>query len=286
MKSANHGQSLHIAYTEGDGKQLTSGINNKSAAIIEHVVSNDLDILAITQSWLTGDKRDDPVVANVMHPLQGYSFISKSRTNRVCLIFKDTIQVQDRTPTPYRTFEHLDLSVTSTDSHVRLIILYRPPPSSANQFTVPEFMTEFSSMLEHLIHTNSKLLIAGDFNFHVNDRENRDATDFLNILECANLAQCVIGGHTLDLCISRSTDSIVTNICYDRSVPSDHTAIVGDITAGRPTSSTTVGTQSRKLRSIRVESLIDDIGDLFETQPSDTADMADHYHSTMKSLPH
>jgi hypothetical protein len=55
---------------------------------------------------------------------------------------------------------------------------------------------------------NERLVITGDFNFHVDIPTDRDAIKFLDILESYCLEQHVVGpthvdGHTLDLIISR-----------------------------------------------------------------------------------
>ena len=72
--------------------------------------------------------------------------------------------------------------------------IYRPPPSPRNGFTPAEFLSEFDSFVNSL---NSKLIIAGDYNLHVDD-----SSRFLS----ASLTQHVIGpahdlGHTFDLVI-------------------------------------------------------------------------------------
>ena len=81
-------------------------------------------------------------------------------------------------------------------------------------------------MESYIIKTGS-LLIAGDFNFHVDDTSDAVAANFLGLLEF-DLRQHVHSythraGHTLDLVISRSAESIlnVTSV-DDLSIISDH----------------------------------------------------------------
>ena len=74
-------------------------------------------------------------------------------------------------------------------------------------------MNEFSSLLESYIIKTGSLLIAGDFNFHVDDTSDAVAANFLGLLESFDLRQHVHSythraGHTLDLVISRSAESI------------------------------------------------------------------------------
>ena len=58
----------------------------------------------------------------------------------------------------------------------------------------------------------SNLLVAGDFNFHMDNISNNDTRRFLDLLEVADLKQHVEGpthvaGHTIDLLITRSSDT-------------------------------------------------------------------------------
>lgn len=76
-----------------------------------------------------------------------------------------------------RSFVLIDIQLTSARNHnLRLAVIYRPPPSSMNSFTVGLFLDEFSSFLEGLVLAPSAFLVAGDFNFHVDDQEDYDAS--------------------------------------------------------------------------------------------------------------
>ena len=73
------------------------------------------------------------------------------------------------------------------------------------------------------------LLVIGDFNFHVDISEDRDAQRFLDILNTRNFKQHVtdathVSGHTLDLVISRSSDKVVNRTCAKHYI-SDHAAV-------------------------------------------------------------
>ena len=54
-----------------------------------------------------------------------------------------------------------------------------------------EFFEEFPSLLESLVTVPGPLLIVGDFNFHVNDVNDRSAQRFLRLLEAFDLKQHV-----------------------------------------------------------------------------------------------
>ena len=99
----------------------------------------------------------------------------------------------------------------------RLIVLYRPPYSEEHPVTMGTFLAEFATFVESIILAPEPLIIAGDFNIHV-DRGNdcNDAARFLDILRSMGLTQHVNGlthdenGHTLDFIITRSFDGAIS----------------------------------------------------------------------------
>ena len=77
-----------------------------------------------------------------------------------------------------------------------------------------------------------KVLIIGDFNFHVDDSTSKVATDFLNITESFNFVQHVSGpthiaGHTLDLVFSYGL--IIDNVQQEDFLVSDHKCVLFDV---------------------------------------------------------
>jgi hypothetical protein len=90
-----------------------------------------------------------------------------------------------------------------------LEIIYSPPSSPPSRF-----FDEFSLIMEAACSTRHKLVVIGDFNFHVEMAENAEAQSFLGLMRVFCLTQCVdspthIKGHTLDLVFTRDVDSFV-----------------------------------------------------------------------------
>ena len=89
------------------------------------------------------------------------------------------------------------------------------------------FLEEFSSFLEGLVSTTSALLVAGDFNFHIDEPNDCDARRFLQVLESFDLIQHVSEathkkGHILDLIITRAHEKLVGRCTVDNPFVSDH----------------------------------------------------------------
>ena len=111
----------------------------------------------------------------------------------------------------FKSFEYIDLTVSSKTSSIRLFVIYRPPPSKVNKLTPTMFFDEFQGLIEMIAPLPTTTVIVGDFNFHLDDLEDHDANMMRDILESASMNQCVDGpthkkGHTLDLIITRRSD--------------------------------------------------------------------------------
>ena len=128
----------------------------------------------------------------------------------------------------FRTFEHVDAVLSSSNKSIRIIIVYRPPPSEGNRTIIQKFLDEFTNFLEELAVDRSKILIAGDFNFHVDDQSDGNAKKFLRLLDAFDYTQFVKDpthkhGHTLDLLITRFEDNLVHKLAVPNV--SDHGAV-------------------------------------------------------------
>ena len=126
-------------------------------------------------------------------------------------------------------------------------------------------MNEFSSLLESYIIKTGSLLIAGDFNFHVDDPSDAVAANFLGFLESFDLRQHVHSythraGHTLDLVISRSAESIlnVTSV-DDSSIIWDHYTVCADLQFVKPRWERK-RIRTRKVKAVDIEQFKQDIG--------------------------
>ena len=158
--------------------------------------------------------------------------------------------------------ELLDFDVMSSSSSFRLVVIYRPPPNCKNRHTSSMFLDEFSTIMETTSSVN-RLLLAGDFNVHVDVADNKEASSFLNMLELYGLQQHVSGptysgNHTLDLLISRRDETFVTSPSIHHDLPSDHAVVKCQLNIGRPPPCSK-SISSRKIRDIDMDEFCNDI---------------------------
>lgn len=123
--------------------------------------------MAITETWLQGDISDQITVNDicpvgfVLHHLSRIG----SRGGGDALLHKKRFKLKKLSADiSYRSFEFTDCSIDYLSSSLRIVVVYRPPPSKKNRLNVSLLLDEFSSLLERLITSSSPLIIVGDFN--------------------------------------------------------------------------------------------------------------------------
>ncbi|CAC5400145.1 unnamed protein product [Mytilus coruscus] len=191
-------------------------VKNKSTSICDFMLSNDADILALTEIWL-GTSIDKHVISEITP--NGYSIHQISRKGKagggVAVIHKSNIEV--KRPKHTQTFSHFELlecDVVVKSHHFRLCVIYRPPPSRTNKLKNTTLFKEWSEFLDRLVVIPNELLITGDLNFHLDNVNASDTRKFNETLRDHGLVQHVQGpthnkGHTLDVVITRDNSIIV-----------------------------------------------------------------------------
>ena len=130
---------------------------------------------------------------------------SKKGDGDVGLIYSDAFTV-NRMQQPLNlnvtSFELLDLMISTSTKHCRLLVTYRPPECPRQQsFSV--FISEFEQLLCSLADLKEDLVIVGDYNIHVKAVDNCKARLFNQLVERLGWTQLVDGlthtaAHTLD----------------------------------------------------------------------------------------
>ena len=90
-----------------------------------------------------------------------------------------------------------------------MVIIYRVPYSAETPVSTNAFFAEFSDNMESIILAAEKLVIVGDFNIHVDEAGDRDASKLQDLFDSLSLQQHAKGtthihGHTLDLILTRA----------------------------------------------------------------------------------
>ena len=170
-----------------------------------------------TETWLS--EIDDACRAEITPP--GYKLFDQTRSDRsgggTALLIRENLHASRVDAGERTSFEFSHWMVEFQSRKLQIIIIYRPPYTSNHPVTTSVFFADFSSFLESIIMSSVPLLIAGDFNIHVDVPGNADSVCLKELLESVGLQQHVNeptheSGHTLDLIITRQCDSLLANI--------------------------------------------------------------------------
>ncbi len=221
--------------------------------------------MIFTETWLRGDPSDAQRIGEISPA--GYHFHHKPRLNRkgggVGILLKQSLKIKSLPSPSTSSFEHMVCDITTGKVALRLVVIYRPPPSKVNKSTPASFLMEFYTLLESLPTHPGHLIIAGDFNFHVDVADDPHAIKLLDTLDSVGLVQLVTGpthrvGHTLDLVITHADKPFVNEIELTDPLISDHLAILFNARLPKPPLQMKTIT-SRKICSINHDKFIADI---------------------------
>ena len=118
-------------------------------------------------------------------------------------------------------------------------------------------------MLEEAQSCNLQLIIMGDFNLHVNNREDNDAQQFLDMLEASGLHQLVEfmthkHSNILDLVIVESASDVKLSNLKKGPFLSDHRMVFGELNLPKPYILDKL-VKYRNFRKANIEGLIDEL---------------------------
>ena len=265
--------------------------NNKPSEIYDHIISSDIDIIALTETWLTGTESDQRIIGKLTPP--GYSFHQVPRYGRtgggVAVLCRDSFKIRVLPTYKASSFETMEIAITAVSVTIKLIVVYRIPPNRNNGIRKREFVQEFTDLLEKINTDAGKLLILGDFNVHWDNKNASETKAFQSLLDSYNLVQHIEEsthkkGHVLDWVISRPVDNLVKS-CQVDSMISDHHAVHIDLACSRPHPERKTVT-FRNTKDIDVNKFKCDIlkSDLY-TKPADDIDgKVNQYNDILKCL--
>lgn len=269
-------------------------IKNKTSFLCDFIISRQLDIMVLTETWLNGDDRDCYHLADISNTLAEYNIIQKPRNGKhgggVAVLLKKGFATSLHNHRNYQAMECLDVTVKAGNTSLRLLAIYRPPPSSKNKFTASMFFDDFNHLIEEVAAASPRsCLMCGDFNFHM-DTRNSEADQFQEIILSADLRQHVdfqthSKGHTLDLILTNSDANLVSNLRSSFDLPSDHACITSNLELPRPPR-IQIHTKHRKVLNINMDLFARDLSrlHLITSTPTNLHDLVDAYNRELTDL--
>ena len=215
-------------------------VRNKSADIVEYVVNTGIDVCLMTETWL---KSRDAVSRAELKPM-GYDFNDSPRPGErsgggIGILFKNSIICKVLSSGELKSFEYAHYELSFLKSKLDIHVIYRPPYSTNHPVTTATFFNEFQNYLSVAAETPSYLLIAGDFNIHMDSEDDSDKIHLCNLLDMYGLIQHVDvathkSGHCLDLIITRSNQELLLSKPVADYMISDHMFVCFQLNIPRP----------------------------------------------------
>ena len=182
---------------------------NKISEISDFISVEKPDFVLITETWINDNTS---FVCAQLTPI-GYSLNhvprSEKRGGGVAIICKSSYQPRIFSATQFRTFESICINVTSQNEIIRLACVYRP-----SGHPTKDFFSELTIFFEEISLDKNRLIVAGDFNIHVDKVSDPSVRNLSEILSSFGLTQYVdfpthTSGHCLDLIITKQDDSLI-----------------------------------------------------------------------------
>ena len=159
---------------------------NKIVEITDFITEEKPDFAFITETWL--NESNEFVCDQITPP--GYVLAHTPRIGKrgggTAIISKSVYNPKVKPSKRFDTFETTCNDIILPNGHLRLACVYRPPGTPNKQF-----FDEFSDFLEEIALDNSFLVVAGDFNIHMDKTQDPSTIKFTNILDEFNLNQHV-----------------------------------------------------------------------------------------------
>ena len=283
-------------HSNGSGRWINFGllnprsVRNKAVSIYDFVIDQNLDFLALTETWLSSTDESD--ITEALTP-EGYTLTHTPRGNKdfgggVGLLTNSSVKCKVLKSSKFKSFELQENIAKFHEKSVSICVVYRPPPSNKNGLTLFNlFIDEFSEFLAGLCSQPESLLILGDINIHIDNFSDTNAMRYLDLLSSFNLTQKVHGsthtkGHCIDHLIVRQDDVLVK--CPHIHDPgfSDHYAVMSSLFLQKP-QPTRITREVRNFKDINISQFSKDLADL-ELDLDNINSLANSFNSSLISV--
>ena len=173
----------------------------------------------------------------------GYKISNVKRQSRhgggIALIYKQCTTIKIISKGVNISFEYAIWDCNISNTAITVVGLYHPPYSDTNKCTDAMFLDDLATFLEEVLTSYSNIIITGNFNLPVDDKENPDAQVFVDLLTAFGLQNHIDfpthkSKHTLDLIISECISYQEVKDSSPGQYLSDHTSVVSHLSIDKP----------------------------------------------------
>ena len=168
----------------------TRSLKNKVELIQDYIETSKLPLLLVTESWINETDEDQVWMKSCSLNANGFSIINRGRpTGRgggIAAIYDDSVKVSVKADGFRETFQYVTFVVKTKSVTFNILVIYRPPDSSINQFS-----EDFFELLDDVTAEQSNTVICGDFNIQVNDKDSQSIEQYLYAITAMGYKQHV-----------------------------------------------------------------------------------------------
>ena len=243
-------------------------LKNKDILLRDYLDKENIGLFVAIETWFKSDSESQLRIQGSVLNTNSYKITLENgesglRGGGLALIYKDTLDCKLIEKGQLHMFGYAHWDVLGHEMTLSLLAIYHPPPSSNHRHSVNEFVTEFVNFLaDKLVNFMEDLIIAGDFNIHVNDVDSVDARQFLGAMEALGFDQLVDfcthkSGNILDLMFTCIGNKIKCGNIKSDGFISDHCLIQSQLNLVQ-NSCSLVHKESRNFKDVDFESLWND----------------------------
>ena len=178
-------------------------IRNKVELLHDHITKFNYDEFVITETWLKNTVSDEIWIHGSALNLESNTMHTINRKGNkigggIALVIKSIFSVKLLQSRCDEKMEYGLWSIKVGNTELKVLGMYHPPGNNGI------FMDDFTQLVGDIKTKYKNVIIAGDFNLHVNDNSDPDAAEFLDILDTLGFTNDVQfpthkNGNTLDL---------------------------------------------------------------------------------------
>ena len=209
----------------------TRSIKNKVELVLENSNLQNLDFLAVTETWLKDTDEDRAWIETSQLESEDLSFQTHNRQNKrgggLGLLHRKEYQVT-KLPSHLQldTIEHATWKAQLGKQAITILVIYHPPIGNAGN-THTRFLDQVSELLQYSITNHKNLVVLGDFNIAIQDLGNPDSQTYKDTMEALGLTQHISYathqlGNTLDHIYTESIDTLEVRHSFIGEFLSDH----------------------------------------------------------------
>ena len=144
-------------------------LKGKELQISELINEHAMDILILTETWLTNKDKDwcNMTELNRNHLQLHIVNRQTSRGGGLALICKSHLKVKAIQNGSISSFEYATREITTKNRQIVVTDLYHPPYSNKNRITNKMFIDDFTTFTSTLLTDHSNTVLVGDFNFNL-----------------------------------------------------------------------------------------------------------------------